>query len=93
MKAPEYYPRIPACPEQSGWGFARDDWFDDRAAERKLIQQKRLTDAELAAEVHAANSAAWRAHSTKGGGLPLLEDRFETLYRFAALPHYDEAAS
>jgi len=51
---------------------------------------KRLTDAELAAEMHSANSAAWRAHSAKSCALPLLEDRFKTLARFAKLPHYDE---
>jgi len=51
---------------------------------------KRFTDAELAAEMHAANSDAWRAHSAKGATLPLLEGRFQILARFAKLPHYDE---
>lgn len=57
------------------------------------VYRKRLTDAELAAEMHAANADAWRAHSAKSTVIPVLEDRFVTLARFATLPHYDEAAS
>ena len=65
-----------ACPESHVDGYAAD---------------KRFTDAELAAEVHAANADAWRAHSARSTVMPVLEDRFVTLARFAKLPHYDEA--
>lgn len=95
MKALELkvFPPIPECPQPHWGSFAYVDWFTDRSAEIKLRERKRLTDTELAAEMHAANSDAWRAHSAKGTSLPLLEDRFETLARFATLPHYDEVTA
>jgi len=68
-------------------------WSLGAVAVDRRSQAKRLNDAELAAEMHAANSDAWRAHSAKGAALPLLEDRFRTLARFATLPHYDEAVT
>lgn len=92
MKALELtvYPPIPECPEPRWGDFAYEDWFEDRAYEKKLMARKRLTDAELAAEMHAANADAWRAYSAKSTVIPALEDRFVTLARFASLPHYDE---
>lgn len=59
-------------------------------------QAKRLTDAELAAEHHAAQKACWRelainqyadegAHSDVGS-----EQWAKVVHRFATLPYYDE---
>lgn len=101
MKALELtvYPPIPECPQQSGWGYARDDWFDDRAKERNLTEQKRLTDAELAAEYWSEekNLGDVRDWIKTLPGYQVLEpvllDRVLTLHRFATLPHYDEAPS
>lgn len=65
---------------------------------------KRLTDAELAAEVHSQREA-WAAalyddvyarYVEDEGELTSMRDRFEmgekakTLHRFATMPHYDE---
>lgn len=44
------YPPVPRCPEPSDFGYAREDWFDDRSRERKRRAAKQLGDAELAAE-------------------------------------------
>jgi hypothetical protein len=55
---------------------------------------KRFTDAELAAEHHAANAAAWRLtafRSYNKDEVEQSEHEFHTLRRFATLPHYDEA--
>ncbi|WP_284984272.1 hypothetical protein [Arthrobacter sp. efr-133-TYG-118] len=54
----------------------------------KRAKAKRLTDAELAAECHAATLAVYRAkvHQEE----PRLE-QMVIVRRFALLPHYDEA--
>lgn len=60
------------------------------------MKSKRLTDAELAAEHHAAQKDCWRklainqyagegAHSDVGS-----EQWAEIVHRFATLPHYDD---
>ena len=60
------------------------------AKARATTRRKRLTDAELAAEM-------WRSYVINGDGeVPFDEQlaewpRLEALYRFATLPHYDEA--
>ena len=73
-------------------------WCADRELEWRLTQHKRLTDAELAAEM-------WRSRlkvcsrgnrDVKRVGHPCVEwraahDEYDTLHRFATLPHYDEA--
>lgn len=52
---------------------------------------KRLTDAELAAEVHSATLDVYRS---KVHGIPTLAalERMADLLRFAANPHHDERA-
>ena len=94
------HPPIPPCPEQSGWGFARDDWFEDRASERKLTENKRLTDPELGAILwfHVSREAqaevmGWQTgHAQDWINTNQEECRIvRILERFAALPHYDEA--
>lgn len=49
---------------------------------------KRLTDAELAAEFWASHG---EANAAMTGNRRLLFSRRATLARFATLPHYDEA--
>lgn len=85
------HPPIPECPEQSGWGFARDDWFDDRASERKLTEKKRLTEAELAAEYHKQGHVFMLNGGSKAPDMLHQSRIWDTLYRFATLPNYDEA--
>lgn len=68
------YPKSPSRPGP-GKGWA--DWRRDRDRECKQAHEKRFTDAELAAEYHAAR-----------GFEPLM--RVSTLARFARTPHYYE---
>lgn len=89
------YPPVPRCPISSGWSFARVDWFDDRATERKLSEKKRLTEAELAAEYYRSSFLHENSLSENDGydGMPeTREHRLQsaTFFRFAKLPHYDE---
>jgi hypothetical protein len=51
--------------------------------ERKVIESKRFTDAELAAEYY--RQAGLRFETKSSGWLV-------TLHRFATLPHYDEVS-
>lgn len=86
------YPPIPECPQPSGWSFARDDWFDDRTAERKLSGRKRLTDAELAADYWSA--VVDYEDSCKPSGEDMdheaICNQVQTLERFATARSYDE---
>jgi hypothetical protein len=50
---------------------------------------KRLTDAEVAAELHKAIGEVYRA-KVHGKTSSVLLDRMQTLLRFATLHHYDE---
>ncbi|GAP53841.1 hypothetical protein AHiyo6_04060 [Arthrobacter sp. Hiyo6] len=84
------YPPIPRCPISSGWSYARDDWFDDRAVERKLSEKKRLTEAELAAEYWSAHAIHERAARGQSCIEYIAEAEVEVWTRFATLPHYDE---
>lgn len=59
------------------------------------VYRKRLTDAELAAEYHANESAAWLMAGRNPGHYDVdqaykLEDREVTLRRFAKHPHHDQ---
>lgn len=49
--------------------------------ERKVVESKRLTDPELAAEYFRQAGSRFEARSA---------DWLATLHRFATLPHYDE---
>lgn len=53
------------------------------------VYRKRLTEPDLAAEVHRASAEVYRAkvHGLNPDGLI---DRFMVLSRFASLPHFDE---
>lgn len=63
-------------------------WFDGNA-----LQGKRLTEAELAAEVHAAAADVYRAKiHGRGHDWELNLRRVGVLTRFAGLPHHDEDA-
>lgn len=82
------YPPAPPEPEDNislEW-FA---WHGDRSREQMLCEWKRLTDAELAAEL-------WRAYAANGDGDNELSDRLdawrqvEVWHRLATHPHYDE---
>lgn len=83
------------------------EWDEARAIEDRLSYRKRLTDAELAAEVHSQRET-WAAalyddvyarYVEDEGELTSMKERFEmgekakTLYRFATRPHYDEVTS
>ncbi|MGN6406180.1 hypothetical protein [Sinomonas sp.] len=52
---------------------------------------KRLTDPELAAELHKAIGEVYRAKVHDKTSSVLL-DRMQTILRFATHPHYDEEA-
>lgn len=68
------YPKLPRTPGPgTGWADLRRD--QDR--ECRLAHEKRFTDAELAAEVHAARKA-------------VIRERY-TLHKFATSPHYYES--
>ena len=60
-----------------------------------VSRDKRFSEAELAAEWHANDSAAWRMFARRPEFYDLdfaekLEERDSTLRRFARLPHADE---
>lgn len=82
-----------------------EDRMDLGAKARRLMKAKRLTDAELAAELFRQTSwlgALGRTYATGEGRNILLEAAFTsgpitrdehewlTIKRFATLPHYDE---
>lgn len=54
-----------------------------------MPQERRLTDAELAAEFHAMDCER-RALQYDGYDYRMELDRAAVLYGFATLPHYDE---
>ena len=61
-----------------------------------VATEKRFTEAELAAEWHANDSAAWRMFARRPEFYDLdfaekLEERDSTLRRFARLPHAHES--
>lgn len=93
------FPPIPECPQPHWGSFAYEDWFTDRAAEVKLRERKRLTDAELAAEYWCEEKSLgdvrdWIKTSPGYKVLePVLLERVLTLHRFATLPHYDEVTA
>ena len=98
MKALELtvYPPIPENPRPEEPLFRTSpqfqacmDWDDARDKEARLRRQKRLTDAELAAEFHAMD-AERRALQHDGYDYHLELERSVTLYGLAFLPHNDE---
>lgn len=99
------YRPIPECPQPSDFGYAYEDWMDNRSIERTLTAEKRLTDTELAAELF--RQCAWlgalgRTYATDEGRNvvieasftfgPITRDEYEflTISHFLNLPHYDE---
>lgn len=84
------HPPIPPEPtEPQTWG----DWFVGRVNEEADMARIRFTDAELAAEYHAAEVEAWRdsAICRRSPHTETLEHQSQTLLRFATHPHYFEA--
>ena len=84
------YPPIVKRPAPSDLNpFSYEDWHEDRAVERKLSAKKRLTSEEISAEY-------WYAATDMAPSYPYRDrEKFDPigliLYRFASLPHYDEA--
>lgn len=82
-------------------GAEIEQWRFERQVEIQLRKDKRLTDAELAAEVWSAVEARTRHAGNILGGQhdnPYAQaafnraiQRVQVMYRFATLPHYDEA--
>lgn len=90
MKALELtvYPKLER-PRRGADIMAYRSQFIDEAL---LIQAKRFTDAELAAEVWKQESTVTTVEAM--GGTPVRNiAALKTLYSFATLPHYDEAAA
>jgi hypothetical protein len=75
----------------AGYVLPRDSRVTFRAANR-IARDKRLTDAELAAEYHgqAARVALIEDSSPHNSAGPSAYRKLETLHRFATLPHHDE---
>ncbi|WP_284763422.1 hypothetical protein [Arthrobacter sp. efr-133-R2A-63] len=87
------FPPIPECPPRSDFGYAYEDWADNRSIERELGAKKRLTDAELAAEYWSAHALWERAIRGQSFIELIFEREAEIWTRFATLPHYDEVDS
>jgi hypothetical protein len=100
MKALELtvYPRL----KRPRYGYGIDPYREQWKRERKIIMAKRLTDAELASEFHAARADYTEASNHPSGTywtpLGVDEDatadmalkRSVTFLHFAARLHYDE---
>ncbi|QDG65816.1 hypothetical protein NIBR502772_05945 [Pseudarthrobacter sp. NIBRBAC000502772] len=89
MKALELtiYPPI----HRPRYGYGIDPYREQWKRERNIIEAKRLTDAELAAEYWRST---WDAQSCYHDGsdedITATRKEYEALERFATLPHYDE---
>lgn len=95
------YPPLPECPPRSDFGYAYEDWMDNRAIERELRWRKQLDDAELAAEAYRQmlRAVAESGLATDGldniapgdaavfGPVRLETHRLGVLKRFAVLDH------
>lgn len=95
------YPPIGECPPRSDFGYAYEDWMDNRSIERQKRWHKAFDDAELAAETYRQMLRAGGESGlvTDGAGMiapgdavvfgPMREEcvRMETLKRFAVLDH------